>query len=102
MEGKMLNLTSYEKQVLKALYKSADGNGHDFGFIEDARGIVPKASLGGVVASLDKKGIIYVHEPVTTDSGTWTQFTWGAFSGSDDVGQAMLAEVRKTLEVDNG
>jgi hypothetical protein len=80
-----VTLTDLEVKVLKALFKSADGNGHDFGFIEDGRKAVsdPK-SLGGVVASLVKKGIFTVHEPVTTNEGTryqqtYTQFTWDAY-----------------------
>ena len=73
----MMDFTATEIAVLKALFESAEGNGHDFGFIEDARSAVKsKASLGGIVASLSKKKLITIHEPVTTDSGTWTQFTW--------------------------
>jgi hypothetical protein len=73
----MQDFTSSELIVLAALFESARGNGHDFGFIEDARPVVKsKASLGGIVASLSKKNVITIHEPVTTDSGTWTQFTW--------------------------
>jgi len=73
----MLDFTSSELAVLKVLFASADGNGHDFGFIEDARSAVKsKASLGGIVASLAKKKVICIEDAVTTDSGTWTQFTW--------------------------
>ncbi len=73
----MQDFTSTEIAVLKALFQSAEDNGHDFGFIEDARSVVKsKASLGGIVSSLVKKKIIIVHDAVTTDSGTWTQFTW--------------------------
>lgn len=79
-------LTKLEREVLKVLIDSASGNGDDFGFIEDAqparavghgfKAPCGKEQLGGVVASLVKKGVIVVHAPVTTDSGTWTQFTW--------------------------
>lgn len=73
----MTTLTALETKVLTALYKSAEGNGHDFGFIEDARKAVGQPrQLGGVVTSLQAKGVIEVHSPVTTDSGTYTQFTW--------------------------
>ncbi len=73
----MQDFTSSELTVLKALFASADGNGHDFGYIEDARPVVKsKASLGGIVASLSKKKVISIYEPITTDSGTYTQFTW--------------------------
>lgn len=73
-----MKLSKLERKVLKALYESANGNGHDFGLIEEARGAVAKADqLGGVVASLVKKGIIEVHKPVDTGDGyIWTQFTW--------------------------
>ena len=72
-----ITLTPLESQVLEELFCSASGNGHDFGFIEDA-GIDPKQARG-VVASLAKKGIIMIHEPITNESGTFTQFTWGCF-----------------------
>ena len=66
------SLTRLEAQVMKALILSSHGNGHDFGLIEDARGVVGPSQLGGVVASLVKKGLIVVHEPYNG----WTQFTW--------------------------
>jgi hypothetical protein len=68
--------TELEAKVLTALIRSASGNGNDFGLIEDARNVCRPEQLGGVVASLSKKGIIHMHDTVTTDSGTWTQFTW--------------------------
>lgn len=69
-----IQLTPLEEQVLKNLYMSADGNGHDFGFVED-HGIDPKQARG-VISSLIKKDIITVWEPVRNCSGEWTQFTW--------------------------
>lgn len=69
-----LHLTTLEEQVLKNLYMSADGNGHDFGFVED-HGIDPKQARG-VISSLVKKNIITVWDPVRNESGFWTQFTW--------------------------
>lgn len=74
--GPRAKLTLLEATVLRVLIKSAAGNGDDFGFIEDARDAVNPKQLGGVVSSLVKKGVINVHEAVTTDSGRWTQFTW--------------------------
>lgn len=68
--------TALELKVLKAFYNSASGNGHDFGFIEDGRGIVGKAQLGALAVSLQAKGLITIHEAVRTDSGRFTQFTW--------------------------
>ena len=67
-------LTELELQVLKNLYMSAEGNGHDFGFTED-HGIDPKQARG-VISSLVKKDIIEVHEAITNCTGTWHQFTW--------------------------
>jgi len=75
--GQKVKFTQLEKAVLAKLYNSANGNGHDFGFIEDARSAVKNPrELAGVISSLVKKDIIVVWDPVTTDSGTWTQFTW--------------------------
>lgn len=72
-----MNLTPLETKVLRALYESSKGNGHDFGFIEDAREAVSsKNQLGGVVASLVKKGLFDVYDAVRTDSGLWTQFVF--------------------------
>lgn len=73
----MTTLTALEIKVLVALYNSAAVNGHDFGFIEDGRSAVnAPRQLSGIVTSLQSKGIIEVHAPVTTDAGTFTQFTW--------------------------
>jgi len=76
-----MKLTPLEIAVLKAMLASSRKNGHDFGIVEDCRSAVSKPSqLGGVVASLSKKGIIMVCEPVTTDTGTYTQFMIENFS----------------------
>jgi hypothetical protein len=69
-----ITLTPLESQVLEELFCSASGNGHDFGFIEDAG--IPSKQARGVVASLAKKGIIQIWDPVTNECGTFTQFTW--------------------------
>lgn len=72
-----VSLTALELSVLKALYVSAEGNGGDFGMIEDARSAVDSAkSLGGVVSSLSKKKLINIYDAIRTDSGLWTQFDW--------------------------
>ena len=68
--------TELETIALKALWESAKGNGHDFGMIEDLRAVLSPSQIGGVVSSLVKKDIITVHDTITNDSGTWTQFTW--------------------------
>ena len=75
--GQKVKVTQLEKAVLAELYESASGNGHDFGFIEDARSAVKNPrELAGVISSLVKKNIIQVWETITNDSGTFTQFTW--------------------------
>src|SRR3990167_6622240 len=63
------DLTRLEKIVLKNLWISAEGNGHDFGFTED-HGLADKKQAPGGVSSLVKKGYIRVHE---TENG-YTQF----------------------------
>jgi hypothetical protein len=77
---------------MTALIVSAQGNGHDFGLIEDARGVVGPSQLGGVVASLVKKGLIVVHD---TYNG-WTQFTWPFQIQTD--GAVELDPVRLMIE----
>ena len=70
------SITELERAVLSALWESSDGNGHDFGLVEDCRAACEPQQLGGVIASLSKKGFIIVHEVVTTQSGRWTQTQW--------------------------
>jgi hypothetical protein len=74
---KMVKLTEMEKKVLKALFNSSEGNGHDFGLVQECRKAVEQPKqLAGIMASLVKKGLIIVHGDVTTDSGNWMQTTW--------------------------
>lgn len=69
----MTTLTALERKVLAVLLVSSAGNGHDFGFIEDAREAVDSPrQLGGVIASLVKKEVIRTYDPVNG----WTQFTF--------------------------
>lgn len=67
-------------KALRHAYKSAEGNGHDFGFVEDIVKHMKRThkaqAVGAFVTLFQKHGIMQVHEPVTTDSGTYTQFTW--------------------------
>lgn len=76
---KPLHFTATEQTALRTAFNSARRNGHDFGFVEDLvrdlRPLGPQA-VGALVTSLQQKGILEVHKPVTTDSGTFTQFTW--------------------------
>ena len=53
--------TKLEISALKDLWASSQGNGHDFGFTNELPSI-PKASRGGVIASLIEKGVIFIHE----------------------------------------
>ena len=77
-----VQLTELETKALRIFFDSASGNGHDFGFIEDlidAR-IMGRAQVGGVVASLVQKGVIF-HCGTETNTNGWgvgsyTQFTW--------------------------
>jgi hypothetical protein len=72
-----IKFTNLEIAVLKKLFNSSAGNGHDFGFTEDARSVVKNPrELAGIISSLVKKNVIDVWEPTTTDSGTFVQFTW--------------------------
>ena len=68
------NLTELEMRVLENLFESADGNGHDFGFIEDA-GVDPRIARG-VISSLSKKGIIVIWDRMRNGINFYTQFTW--------------------------
>jgi len=90
-----MKFTNLEKAVLAELYKSADGNGHDFGFIEDARKAVKNPrELAGVVSSLVKKDIIVVWDATTTDSGTFTQFTWQQTEADEELANWEYASKR--------
>ena len=67
-------LTTLEREVLKTLFESARRNGQEFGFIEK-HGIDARQARA-IVVSLQKKGIIDIDVPITTDGRTLTQFTW--------------------------
>jgi hypothetical protein len=93
--GQKVKVTQLEKAVLAKLYESANGNGHDFGFIEDARSAVKNPrELAGVISSLVKKGIIVVWDAVTTDSGTFTQFTWEQTKADEELANWEYASKR--------
>jgi len=71
-------LTPLEARAMEAARISSAGNGHDFGFVEDiieAMSDLRPQAVGGIVTSLSRKRLIYVSAPLTTDTGTWTQFT---------------------------
>lgn len=70
-----MNLTAKELAVIPAILAANDENGGDFGLVESIQFEGDRRVLGGILTSLQRKGVLEVHEPVTTDSGTWTQFT---------------------------
>lgn len=72
-------LTQLERIALRALHTSSMASGHDFAFTEDAvkscEGLLGEDSalvVGGLITSLQKKGIITVWPP----QNGWTQTTW--------------------------
>lgn len=72
-----VKLTDLEIRAIKLLWESSYANGHDFGVTDELPGIA-LASRGGVVASLEKKGIIDVHEAIRVNrtAKTIAQFTF--------------------------
>src|SRR5215831_13165773 len=73
---KKSELTKYETEIVDTLFESSAANGHDFGFVEDLRGPFNMRQARGAVSSLVKKNWITVHDAITNESGTWTQFTF--------------------------
>jgi hypothetical protein len=74
----LTKITELEGRVLDALNKSNDGNGGDFGIIEDITvDGLSRQALGGVLTSLQAKNIITVHEAILVNGDTRvTQFTF--------------------------
>jgi len=62
-------LNDTEQRVLNALIESSEGNGHDFGCLEDLTGPwgtvegLTQQQIGGYITSLQAKGLIEVDEP---------------------------------------
>lgn len=71
----MSRLTDKEFALLPAILIANDANGGDFGLVESIQFEGDRRILGGILSSLQKKGVLELHEPVRTDSGVWTQFT---------------------------
>ena len=88
--GNAPRFTANEIKVLKALHASFEGNGFDFGFVDEATDVegLSRKSAGAVLRELHKKVRIFTNEPVTTDSGTFTQIT--ANIADDGVGYESL------------
>jgi hypothetical protein len=80
MKNKNIPLTELETQILTLMFKDAEGNGHDFGIIEnlsDNEGVDMKVARG-VISSLVKKDILTVDDyrfEMGMETGC-TQFTW--------------------------
>lgn len=80
MKNKNTTLTELETQILTLMFKDAEGNGHDFGIIEnlvDYEGVDMKVARG-VISSLVKKDILTVDDyrfEMGMERGC-TQFTW--------------------------
>ena len=73
------DLNENEAKVLDALYISAEGNGHDFGFTDFhhvvSEGITAR-QWPGYISSISGKDYIEIHEPHNAGNGLFTQFTW--------------------------
>jgi hypothetical protein len=71
----MAALTVLEKKVLEVLKQQADDeSGGSFGVIESVKWSDRK-QLGGLLTSLQDKGVITVYEPHKIDGEKVTQFT---------------------------
>jgi hypothetical protein len=74
-----MTLTPLEQKVLEALKDNAAGNGGDFGIVEDIDTKVlgiNRQQLGGILTTLQAKGVIAVHPAVKVNGEYWvTQFT---------------------------
>jgi hypothetical protein len=82
-----VRLTELETKAMHVLFDSADGNGHDFGFIDDLidAKIMGRNQVSGVVSSLVQKGIIFNWGEENVNWGnSYTQFTWGEQCGNKD------------------
>ena len=61
--------------MLSDLFKSSEGNGHDFGFLDET-GVDPKQARG-VISSLSKKGWFdYIDDPWHNGFEMITQFAF--------------------------
>jgi len=98
-QNQAVQLTELETKAMRVLFESAQGNGHDFGFIEDlidAR-IMGREQVGGVVSSLVQKGVIF-HWGTENNTngfgaGSYTQFTWEQSRFGDEPYFDSLAEL---------
>jgi hypothetical protein len=85
-----MNLTNLELAALSNLWASSNSNGHDFGFTEDLPAI-KASSRGGVVGSLQKKGLISVEDTING----YTQFTF------TDKGRSLFVDFETSATLEN-
>ncbi len=72
----MIKLNDNEMKVLKALVKSCERNGYDFGFTDEAQyeclegGLVlTSPQMSGYISALTKKGVFLWTEDLSKDAG---------------------------------
>ena len=76
-----MELNEFETKVLQSLIISSMGNGHDFGFIEDAEQVLdpPESEMEQIrfnqaIEKFELSGMIQIHEKV--GGHNWTQFNF--------------------------
>jgi hypothetical protein len=69
-----MRLTDKERAALPAILASSKANGHDFGIVETIKWEGDRKSLGGILSSLQAKGVLAIADPVQTDAGWFTQY----------------------------
>lgn len=77
-----VKLTALELQALAPLYAASSANGHDFGILDEVQWERGPKSMGGIVASLMKKGVIKycVRTDGLADGSAAAQLTQFAFA----------------------
>lgn len=58
-----MELTELETKALAALNEDSRGNGHDFGVMEFVEWDGSRQQLGGLVTSLQAKGVLHMEAP---------------------------------------
>ena len=90
------NLTDLERRVLADLLRGWDDNGGDFGFIEDVVN-VPMRQARGIITSLQRKQLIYVHEAEGKGEDRCSQFDF-CETETDPEGRELAERIRLALE----
>jgi hypothetical protein len=71
--GQGLSLTALERVLIPLLQEESAANGHDFGVLEQVRW-TDRRQLGGVITSLQAKGVITEVDKTVVDDQTITQY----------------------------